>query len=341
MLRARKRAKAITVAVNGEFSEALPSALYRSVFLKMSGVMAASGAGTNALDGPFNFLGRVEIARGSDVLVGMHGIDIRHLSAFLQGGQSEILPASIANGAAFLAQAELPFDKLIPNGGFNAKEDDVVVRGRFRAILNMGTTATAINSGRLKVSGETDELANDDHFEPRWSQATIDTSAANADLSTSKRITSNVEIATAVMIRCFDASTELSDPNASRSDGMIREVKVDLERNGQPAQEVGRWSWAELKQLSTSRAGIVSTAGQIQTGVVLITLDDPDTPELADGVKLHKGDALIVRVDTAATIEDEFTALTPAAGDLAVVTFFNYVPKGRGVDAARAARARS
>jgi len=339
-LRARKRAKAITVAANTEFSEALPSALYRSLFLKMSGIMTASGAGTNALDGPFNLLGRVEVARGSDVLIGMHGIDLRHLSAFLQGGHAEILPTSIANGAAFLAQAELPFDKLIPGGGFNAKDDDVVVRGRFRGLTNLGTTVTGISSGRLRASGETDEMPNDDHFEPRFAQATIDTGAANADLSTSRRITNDVEVATAIMIRAFDASTELSDPNASRTDGMIREVKVEVERNGKPAQEVGRWSWGELKHLSTSRYGIISSTGQISTGVVLLTLDDPDTPQLADGLVLHKGDALIVRVDTAATIEDEFTALTPAAGDLAYVTFLDYVPRGRGVDAARSAARR-
>ena len=334
-IRARKRAKPITVALNSDYQEQLPGALYRSISAKMSGTMTASGAGTNAVDGPFNFLGRVEIARGGDVLIGMHGIDLRHLSSFFQGGHAEILPASIANAAIFLAQAELPLDKLIPGGALDARSDDVVCRGRFRGATNLGTTATGITTGKLRFSGETDELPNGDHFEPRWTQTTIDTSAANADLSVSKRINNDVELCTAIMLRTYDASTELSDPNASRSDGMVREVRIDIERNGQPAQEVARFTWGELRQLSTSRYGVNSTSGQISTGVVLITLDDPATPELGDALKLQRGDTIVVRVDTAATIEDEFTALTPASGDLCYVTFLNFVPKGPGVEAAK------
>jgi hypothetical protein len=334
-LRQRKRAKPITIAVNTDYSEQLPSARYRSLAGKMSGIMTASGTGVNALDGPFNFMGRVEFVRGGDVLIGMHGTDLRHFSAFAQAAQAELLPSTPSNGAAFLAQFELPLDKLIPNGGIDGRGDDLVVRGRFRGNTNIGTTVTGVSSGKFRVSGETDDFPGGDHFEPRWSQKTIDASAANADLNTSFRINSEVELATAIMVRTFDASLELSDPNTARSDGMVREIRVDVERNGEPAQEVGRWSWAEAKALSSTRYGISSVAGQIATGVVLITLDDPNTPEINNGVKLKRGDALIVRVDTAATIEDEFTATTPAAGDLVYVTSFNYVPRGPGVDAAR------
>jgi hypothetical protein len=337
-VRQRRRAKPVNVAVNTDYSEQFPAALYRSINLKMSGIMAASGAGTNAGDGPFNLLGRVELVRGGDPIIAMHGADLRHLSAFLQGAQAEILPASISNGAAFLAQAELPLDKLISDAAIDCRREDLVVRGRFRGLTNLGTTVTAISSGKLRASGETTELKNGDHFEPRFSQQTIDCSAAGTELVTIKRIGSDVELATAIMLRVFDASTELSDPNAYRSDGVIREVRIEVERAGRPAEEVARYTWGELKQMSTSRYGVSSVSGQIASGVVLLTLDDPSTPDLDDALRLERGDAIIVRIDTAATIEDEFTALTPASGDLCYVTFLNFVPRGPGVDAIRAQR---
>lgn len=336
-LRTRRRAKPIACAVNTDYSEQFPGAPYRTLNLKLSGVAAASGAGVNAVDGPFNLLGRVEIVRGGDPLIAMHGIDLRHLSAFLQGGHAEILPASISNGIPFLAQAELPLDALMPGAAIDASGEDVIVRGRFRGLTNLGTTVTAITTGKLRASGETTTLPGGDHFEPRFMQQTIDTASASADLNTTKRIGSEVEFCAGIMIRTYDASTELSDPNASRSDGMIREIRIDVERQGMPAQEVARYSWAEAKQLSTSRYGISAATGQISTGVVFITFDDPDTKDFAENLKLQRGDAIIVRIDTAATIEDEFTALTPGAGDLAFVTFCNFVPRGPGVERARTA----
>jgi len=336
-IRKRQRAKPVSVVINTDYSENLPGGLYRTLNIKMSGTYTGSGAGTNALDGPFNLLGRIEFARGEEPIIGLHGTDLRHLSAFLQGGHAEILPASITTSGSFLAQAELPLDRLISGAAIDARQVQLVGRGRFRGLTNLGTTVTAISTGKLRLSGETTELPNGDHFEPRFVQSTIDMSATSSDLNTTKRIGNDVELCAGVMIRTYDASLELGDPNTSRSDGMIREVRIDLERNGE-TQEIGRWSWAELKQMSTSRWGINAATGQISTGVVFISLDDPNTPELDETLRLQRGDALIVRVDNAATIEDEFTATTPAAGDLAYVSFLNFVPQGPGVEHARRLR---
>jgi len=330
LLRTRERAKDVTLAINTDYSEALPKGLYRSVALKLSGIVAASGAGTNALDGAFNFLGRVDLTLGGDTLVSMHGTDLRHLCAFLQGAQNEILPASIANPSTLLAQCELQFDKLMPGAGINAKNTDLLVKGRFRGLTNIGTTVTSITSGKLRISGETDVLANDDVFEPRFSVATIDMSATNSDLNTSKEIKEDVEIAPAIMLRMFDRDLELSDPNTSRI------VKIEVKRKNGQNQELAKYTWGELKAMSTARYGIASSSGQIATGVALITLDDPSTPW--GSPRLVKGDSIIVRVDNSATIEDEFTATTPASGDLCYVNFLHYVPKGVGVDLAKSGR---
>lgn len=332
-LRQRKRATPITVAVNTDYQAEMPGALYRSLFLKMSGTATASGAGTNAMDGPFGLLGRVEWTLGGQPKIALQGSDIRHLASFLCGGHAEILPPSISTGAAFLGQVELPLDRLVPGGAIDSRAEDLVVRGRFRALLNLGTTVTAIATGSLRATGETDDRGPDgDHLEPLWSQRSIDASVASSELNTTYRCAQDTEVMPAIMLRAFDASVELSDPNTARSDGMIREIRVDVERAG-GLQEVGRWTWGEAKQLSSSRYGISAATGQISTGVVLLTLDDPNTPaELDDALILHKGDAVIVRIDTAATVEPEFTALTPAAGDQCIVTFLSHTPKGRGVD---------
>lgn len=337
-LRQRKRATPITVAVSTDYQADIPGAFFRSLLCKMSGTAAASGAGTNALDGPFGLLGRVEWTLGGQPKIGLQGSDIRHLAAFLCGAHAEILPASISNGAAYLAQAELPLDRLVPGGGLDARFEDFVARGRFRGILNLGTTVTAISTGSARFSGETDDRGVDgDHLEPLWSQRSVDTATASAELSTTYRCANDVEVLPAIMLRTFDASVELSDPNTARSDGMVREIRVDVERDGK-TQEVLRLTWGEAKMQSTSRYGISAATGQIQTGVVLLTLDDPATAAINDALVLRRGDAVIVRIDTLATVEPEFTALTPASGDLCWVTFLSHTPKGRGVDRARSLR---
>ncbi len=338
-IRSIKRAKDVIVAVNADYSEELPKDTYRSVALKLSGTMAASGAGANAIDGPFNFLGRVEVMRGSDAVIAMHAIDLRHLCSFLQGAHGEILPASVANGAIFLAQVDLQLDKLIPDGAIDGSKGGILVKGRFRGAPDFGATATAVNAGSLlKITGETDELPNGDHFEPHWVQDTADTSSANPDISKSYEVKEDVEVVTAIMLRTYDASAAAGDPNAARSDGMVRNVRIECNRKKGTSGDVARATWAELKARSTSRYGISSVAGQISSGVVLVLIEDPDNPELGKGLRLERGDSLTVHLDTAATVEPEFTALTAASGDLCHITYLNAIPRGPGVEAAKAQR---
>lgn len=327
----RKRVKPIVVAAaNVDYNENLPAAMYRVVNMKFSGTITASGAGTNAGDGPFGLVGRIEARRGGDLLIGLHGPDWRHLSAFLEGGYPEILPASIATATPFLAQGQLRLDRLIPFGGIDGTANDVTFTGRTRGFTNLGTTVTALSAGSLKFAGETGTFPNGrDCMEPRISSNFIDCSAASADLSTRRQIANDVEVCAAIMLRTFDSSLELSDPNTFRSDGMVREIRVDLERDGQSI-EVGRWTWGEAKQVTQQVWGINAASGQVQTGVVLLPIVDPKGP--GGRLRLTKGDALVVRVDTAATVEPEFTALTAAAGDGTFVTFCNFTPRGPGVD---------
>ena len=333
-VRSRRRHKPISMALNGDYAETLPAGLYRSLSFKASGVVAASGAGTNAGDGPFGLIGRVEWVRNGTPIISMHAADLRHLTAFLASAYPEILPASIANPSTFLAQAELPLEKIMPDAGVDARKVELVVRGRVRGATNLGSTVTSLTSGKIRGGGDTDESGKKDYFEPSFFQKTIDTSSAGAELTSTHRITNDVEMCAALMLRCFDSSLELSDPNTYRSDGMVREIKVTLEREGQPSKLVKQLTWGEAKLGSTTLAGISAATGQIQTGVVLVPIEDPDNPGSA--LRLVAGDALNVVVDTLNAVEDEFTALTPAAGDQVVVSFLNFVPKGPGVDAVKA-----
>lgn len=328
----RKRVRPITTAINTDFSEVLPAGVYSRINYKLSGAYTGSGAGVVALDGAFNYGGRVEVRRGSDVLIGLHGSDWRHLSGHLMRGYNEILPSVIAASGVFLAQAELPLGRLIPFGGIDNRAGDVIFAGRTRGLTNLGTTVTAIGSNKLRFSGETGTFPNGaDMHEPRILTSTIDASAASADLQLRRQVANEVEYCCGAFIRNFDASLELGDPNTSRSDGMTREVRIDLERNG-TSTEVARYTWGELKQLQL-RAGITAASGQVQTGVALAPIVDSDGP--GGALTMRKGDALVIRIDTAATIEDEFTATTMAAGDLIYVTPLNFVPRGPGVDAIR------
>lgn len=345
-LKGRNRVKPITASVNGDYNETFPGGLYDVVSLKLSGTYTASGAGVDALDGPFGFLGRPEIARGSDPIIAMHGTDLRHFASVLNGGHGEILPSVIAASGTFLAQVELPLWKLIPDAAIDARAEDVVVRGRFRGLTNLGTTVTAITAGKLRVGGDTtvlidkDGKEHSDHFEPRWTQQTIDVSTSAQDLTTTKRIGNAIEVCTGLFLRVFDASAELGDPNTSRADGLVREVRVEVQRNG-VTEEVGRWTWGELKMMMTSRFGINAATGQISTGVAYIQFEDPKAPGIQKNLVLLQGDAIIVHVDTTTAVEDEFTAITPAASDLVYCSFIDFVPRGPGVTRERAAQFRA
>lgn len=338
-LRQRIRGKTMTPAISSDYAEDFPPGFYRRLYFKFSGTMTASGAGTNAGDGPFGLLRRMEFVLGSKPKIAMSAASLRHLSAFLCAAHPEILPASISNGAAFLGQVEIPLDRLIPEGAIDASKTDFQLRGRLGAVTNLGTTVTGLSASKLRFGGDIEGRA-DSHFEPNWFERNIDTSAASSENNTTYRCVEDVELVPAIMIRTFDASAEVSDPNNYRSDGMVREITVIVERRGQAKEEIKKLSWGEAKMGSTFLAGISAATGQIQTGVVIIPLEDPRAQHLGEALRIERGDAITIRCDTATTIEDEFTALTPAAGDLAVVSFLNFIPKGPAVEVARARLAR-
>lgn len=338
MIRQRKKALPVAISVGSAYQTDIPAGFHRAMSVKIAGTYTGSGAGVVAGDGGFKVLNRPEVKRGGDAIIGLFGADLKWLSAFTFGAPNPQSPSVIAASGIHSSIGELAFDAFMPGAGIDARNADVQFAGQFGSIADLGTTVTAI-SGNLNVGVETTSpAANGDHFEPRWLAQSVDTSSAAQDLKAIKRIGNDVELCSAIMIRTYDASQAAGDPDAYRSDGMVRNIRVEIESGGQ-SKEVARYTWGEAKALSTTRARMA--AAGVPAGVVIIPIRDPDGARVYNGaLRLQRGDTLTVYLDTSSTIEGEFTALTPASGDQAIVTFINYVPMGAGAAAVRATRRR-
>lgn len=326
MIRKRQVALPFALAVLADYAPLLPKGLYRELTIKSAGAYTSSGAGIDSLDAGFGFLGRTELILGGDAKIALQGSDLRFLSAAINGAPHTLLPSSIAAGSGVhSAKAVLPFDAFHPLGALDARGRDMVFKGKTGALTNLGTTVTAI-SGFLNVSGETIQPRQDGlQCEPKWVSDTVDISAANAESKSIYRVGTKDELCAMVMIRVNDASLVAGDPNSARGDGFIRKVRIERQSAARGTEEVWRGTWAEALAFWTSKARLASV--DVPQGVVVIPLRDPDAKRLDNGlVRLNPNDTLTVYMDTAASIEPEFTATTPAAGDLAFVSYINYVP---------------
>ena len=64
---------------------------------------------------------------------------------------------------------------------------------------------------------------------------------------------------------------------------------------------------------------------ELKAGVIFLATEDQAAPPQSFGYSLFQnGDAALFHFDTSATVESEFTAITPAADDKAIVTCFGY-----------------
>jgi hypothetical protein len=336
--RQRLKGNPFAIAANTDYSIEKPAGFYRELAFKQAGAYTASGAGACGLDAGFSFLGRAELRRGNEAIVAMQGTDWRWLNAFLASQPSPISPASLIAAGSHSSIVNMPWDAFHPLGGVDGRGQKLAFAGRWGALTLLGANTTAI-SGRLDVGGETtDPPDNGVHLEPRWLQDTIDASAANAEAKSIKIIGDPVHLLAAVMIRTLDVSLQPTDPDTARSDGIVRNIRVELFSNGQ-ARDLWKGSWGEAKAYTANRTRMA--AASLPSGAVILPLRDPNSlPEDRGLVRCFAGDKLTVYCDTASAIETEFTATAPGAGDLIYITPLGFVPRNAAVVAQQRAVAR-
>ena len=330
MVNARRQLPAVNYGASTNYQTEFQGQPISGLGISFQGTYTAA-SGNVANEGAYGFMGPIEIVQGEEPLVQMHGRDWRHLTSILAGGYFPLNPSlDLPSQTTFYSRGFLPFDTLMPGAAIDASKDKVLLRGKFGALTDLGSGVSAA-AGQLRANVKTTKTVEGNFFEPRFLQAQVRVDTAQTDIQFTKRITRRREYLAGIMFRQFDASAEFSNANLARVDGLVRNIRVDLERDGE-AREVLRTTWGDLKFDQIARFGL--SRGDIHTGVGIYLFDDPDTPEIQENLVLEPGDALSFHIDTASTIEDEFTAVTPASGDTLFVTFLSYVGRGDALEGA-------
>lgn len=328
MVNARRQLPKVAFAAGANYQTEFQGSPISGIGISFQGTYAAVG-GNVANEGAYGLMGPIEIVQGEEPLVQMHGRDWRHLTSILAGGYFPLNPSlDLPSQTTFYSRGFLPFDALMPGAAIDAAKEKVLLRGKFGELTALGSTVSTA-SGSLRANVKTTKTIEGNHFEPRYLQAQVRIDTAQSDIQFTKRITRRREYLAGILFRQFDASAEFSNANLARVDGLVRNIRIDLERDGE-AKEVLRTTWGDLKFDQIARFGL--SRGDIHTGVGLYLFDDPDTPEIQENLVLEPGDALTFHVDTLSTPEEEFTAVDPAAGDTLFVTFLSYIGRGEALE---------
>jgi hypothetical protein len=304
---------------------------------RAAGTAAASGTGTVACDGPYNWLGRITAKVGTRTIVDLLGSDWRHLSSFIAGGYGEVGPAALATGDQILtAHGHLPFNKLIPRAYVNGRDQKVTVQTRFGAVADLGTSVTGV-TGDFDVHGYTT-----DDFDPQYLWFEPHFRTVEIVLTPSTRLGHAInfaddEIVMFVMFRQLDASLQLTQPNDSRPDNLVRRVTIERQKAGRARETlVPELGWSQLKQKGVYEYGLKAVTGQLHRGVALYSFDDPHTDKLETAF-FGRGDQLHISVNTTATMEADLIAANAleTGVDKVYVTLVGFRPMGREYEADR------
>lgn len=314
--------------------------------LTFSGKVTAGGGTLSGVvqDAPYNSMGRPEIKQGSELLVRADGRDLRHLTALLLGGYPKRTASTPTTGAdgAIESNCVLDLAKLMPNALIDARGVKVSVSGTFGALTEYGSTnvssITADLRARLEGVGFQPPAG---YWRPRFEDRRVPIESAGV-FNTVFQFPREQHVR-ALYVRVHDASAAATAP---RVDGLVRRMRLAVQRaNGRETGQIFESSWAGLRNDTAEMAGWSVADYDEAAGVALIYLHDDENEYGLPGVTFHAGDQLTVYIDTAETVEAQFTAVTGASGDyvLLLPLAFDRVGApagGRGEMAASGGRAR-
>jgi len=304
-------------AANKDYNPDLPSVIGKSFALKFDGtITAGAGGGVSGffLDAPAGLVGTVELMKGNDAKLRMRMVDLYHLDALCNGRYGEKLQGAPTanNSLPFSINVEIPFglNRLTENYALiDARRDKLITKGKFGSGVNdYATTNVANITAQLRPSvKKPSSLPDKIYLEPEFVQKDIkiDTSSDNIqDVIYLKES----YLFMGLLLRQFDYS---ASGDAQRTDGILRQIIIEI--NG---EEKIRARWGEVKQ-ETMKFFSMPLA-EMKTGIGFLPFVD-DSNDMGY-VVLEAGSRIEFTLNTSATVEEDITAVTPASGDLLIVT---------------------
>lgn len=301
-------------AANQQFNQPYSGEFLDAIAVQVDATLTAT-SGAAVEDQAARVLEDFELVHGTRSLIRVRGLELMMLSHLMTRGSR--LTRSGSGGGAMAGNFSIPFGEMIPGGGIDASQVRLNAKGRTAAALSsFHSTATAID-GKLAIAGEgPGYVAPEGFYQPNWKPAVVTTESAKSDEQVRFDFETDVELLGFLVI-AEDASGK------ARSDGIVRKIRVD--HLGVPMQE---WTWGQLKEATAryfklgSGSGLDASNGVdlVPTGCVFIPTRDHGRKTKTKPLFVAAGTAIVLHLDTASTIENEFTALTLASGDKVTIT---------------------
>lgn len=287
--------------------------------------ITATGAATTIRDdATFRMAGTPEVVQGNEPLIRMGGPSWRHISALSAGGYDQFIAGNGQDGK--LAQCILDLDALMPgamiNGAGSSRTGSVKVffRGSFGVITDYGAGGITALAGRLRPFVTTSPFEPDAGFlRPAIREFNVDLSADSADIQHKIDFEEDT-----MVLGFFYRTVDGAEPAGSNVDGLVKNIRIDVNRGTGGQAELSRMTWGQLRLLTAHRAGYTAADITNSVGCALVPMIDRANVDRGSATLMRKGDSVTIHHDTLAAAEAQFADVTPAAGDHAVVTVLGF-----------------
>lgn len=285
----------------------------------------AGAAATIRDDAAFRMLSTPEVNQAENPLIRMRGASWRHLSAVLNGRYDE----HVATATLAKTHCMLHLERLLPGALINAADKKVFIRGDFAALANYAGTAPTSLTGDLKpyvITSQRDPTKG--FMRPRITEKIIPIVAANDDQQDVIRFEQDLLVVGLLL------TTDDSPAGNSRTDGLIKNIRIEHTGRDGGTTEVYRSSWGQARALLQAIADFNPEDYARSVGVVLLPFKDRSNPQWNGAQLFRAGSSLTLHFDSNAAVEADFTAATIAAGSQVVVTVLGFTPVAGSGDSA-------
>lgn len=356
-----KRLQDYAFAAGQDWSREFQGKVLNALQLHFSATLTADGTGisTAFTDPVGQLLGVYEILQDETPLVRLPSDVFYWLCSYVKGMPLPLqMPASVAAAGTDVAHLAtvLDFGAMVgPLGLLDARESKLFTRGKFAAVgaysANL-SSATGTVRQALRTTERIPRTGGDGigYLRPRFWYQDVDISAGGSDLQATIRFEQDMYVPFLLLLAQDSSAgygTANANPQNGRADGLVKSIRLDLQSRTTNA-EVLRGSWAQFlldTWAMTGYGGSMASAAsttmdradpltQRPQGVVALPLIDENNVRVNGAMKFQRGDALTLHLDTNATVEEQFTSATAAAGDRVRIAIPGFTPVtvGSGAD---------
>lgn len=261
---------------------------------------------------------RLQLTQDEQPLVDIAGPELFYLSSLMSGGRDN--SSNTASLGTFFSR--LDFNALMPGALIDASSGgaQVFVRTEYGSLTDYAQTAPDTYSGVNRPSMI--RSPNDPRVgykRPHIRSATVDLSTAGQDIPYTLSISSDQWVL-GCLVRAVDAD---GGYNGRETDGLVRSMRAYMTGGSIARSELIRARWGTLRERTVKQANMAFGDRAIMGGVAWIPFQSRDPEALANfngATFFSRNDSLELHFDNQTTVERNYTAVTPAAGDHVVVT---------------------